>query len=87
MNIFDELFALQQIDYLIRNRATGPPKRLASRLKTSECSIYRILERLKDQGFPIAYDKSAQTYYYLSPVKWHAEFVVGNEKLLSIQGG
>ena len=87
MNIFDELFTLQQIDHLIRTRATGSPKGLAKRLTISECSVYRLLERLKVQGFPIAYDKPAQTYYYTEQVKWNVEFVVGKDKILSIKGG
>lgn len=38
-------------------------------------------------GFPILYDKQAQTYYYTEPVQWNVEFVVGAEKLLSLKGG
>jgi biotin operon repressor len=87
MKIFDELFALQHIDQMIRTRATGSPKSLARRLDISECSTYRLIERLKGQGFPIEYDKKAQTYYYAEPVKWQFECVVGAEKLLSIKGG
>lgn len=87
MNIFDDLFLLQRIDHLIRTRATGTPRALASRLAVSECSVYRMLDRLKSQGFPIAYDKTAGTYYYSNPVKWHVEFIVGSDKLISINGG
>lgn len=87
MNIFEELFMLQQIDQLIRTRATGSPKSLARRLDLSECSIYRLIDRLKGQGLPIAYDKSRQTYYYQEQVKWQVEFVVGSEKIISIRGG
>ena len=87
MNIFEELFMLQQIDQLIRTRSTGSPKSLARRLDLSECSIYRLIDRLKGQGLPIAYDKSRQTYYYQEQVKWQVEFVVGSEKILSIRGG
>ena len=45
------------------------------------------MERLKDQGLPIAYDKQTRTYYYTEAVIWKVEFVVGDEKLLNIQGG
>jgi hypothetical protein len=87
MHIFEELFLLQRIDNLIRTRATGAPKILAQRLEVSECSVYRLIERLRDEGFPIRYDKKGQSYYYSKPVTWHAEFVVGDDKLLSIKGG
>jgi biotin operon repressor len=87
MNIFDELFRLQRIDNLIRTRATGTPEALAEKLGMSECTIYRLIGRLKEQGLPILYDKKCQTYYYAEPVKWNAEFIVGNEKILNVKGG
>jgi biotin operon repressor len=87
MNIFSDLFLLQRIDQLIRTRATGSPKSLAALLDISECSVYRLIERLKNMGLPIAYDKKSRTYYYVEPVKWNVEFIVGNEKVLSIKGG
>ena len=87
MNLFNDLFLLQRIDHLVRTRATGTPKALASLLDISECSVYRLMERLRDIGLPIAYDKQAHTYYYKEAVKWNVEFVVGDEKLFNIQGG
>lgn len=87
MNIFSDLFLLQRIDHLIRTRATGTPKKLGNLLNISECSVYRMIERLRDMGLPIAYDKKFHTYYYKEPVKWNVEFVVGNEKLIQIHGG
>lgn len=87
MKIFDELFLLQRIDYLIRTRSTGTPKTLGDRLGISECSVYRLIERLKGQGLPIAYDKHSRTYYYTESVKWNVEFIVGAEKIINIRGG
>lgn len=87
MNIFSDLFLLERIDYLIRTRGTGTPKALSRRLDISECSVYRLIERLKDMGLPIMYDKTAQTYCYIDAVHWNVEFVVGAEKLLSMRGG
>jgi biotin operon repressor len=87
MNIFSDLFLLQRVDHLVRTRATGSPKSLASLLKVSECSVYRLIDRLRNMGLPIAYDKQARTYYYEEQVKWNVEFVVGNERVLNIRGG
>ena len=87
MNIIEALFLLQRIDNLIRTRATGTPRSLASRLDISECSVYRLIDRLKDQGFPIAYDKGAQTYYYQSSVDWHFEFLIDKRTVMSVAGG
>jgi len=87
MNIFKDLFLLQQIDHLVRTRATGTPTQLAARLDTSERKVYRLLGELRDQGLPIAYDKQADTYYYVEPVTLDFSIVVGSEKLLTIKGG
>jgi AraC-like DNA-binding protein len=52
MNILKQLFQLEQIDQLIRMKATGPPKKLASRLNLSERHTYRLINELRDVGFP-----------------------------------
>lgn len=87
MDIFSNLFFLQRIDHLIRTRATGSPEQLASRLSVSERNVYRLIKELKCQGFPIAYDKQANTYYYSEPVRLDFSIIIGPEKLLAIRGG
>ncbi|MBL7808941.1 MAG: hypothetical protein JNN28_14060 [Saprospiraceae bacterium] len=87
MNIFTDLFLLQRIDHLVRTRATGTPQNLADRLNISERNLYRLLGNLRNQGFPIAYDKHADTYYYSEPVKIEFSILVGKENLMTIRGG
>lgn len=87
INIFEELFLLQRVDHLIRARATGTPMEFASRLSICQRDVYRLIANLKEQGFPIAYDRDADTYYYIEPVKLDICIMVGTEKLLTIQGG
>ena len=87
MTLFNDLFLFQRIDHLIRTAATGTPKALAKRLEMSECSVYRLIGRLKDEGFPIAYDKSRQCYYYTRPFTWKVEFMLKDDTLLSMKGG
>lgn len=87
MNIFSDLFLLQRIDHLVRTRATGTPVQLACRLNTSERNLYRLIGELKDQGFPIAYDKQSDTYYYSQQVKIEFSILVGQENLMAIRGG
>lgn len=87
IKIFNDLYLLQRVDHLIRTRATGAPAQLAARLNTCERDIYRLIADLRDQGFPIAYDRHDDTYYYVKPVKLDISIVVGTEKLLTIQGG
>ncbi|MDO8368361.1 MAG: hypothetical protein Q7T20_16285 [Saprospiraceae bacterium] len=87
MNIFTDLFLLQRIDNLIRTRATGTPIQLAERLGISERKLYRLMGDFRDQGFPIAYDKQADTYYYSELVKIEFSILVGQENLMTIRGG
>jgi predicted DNA-binding transcriptional regulator YafY len=87
MNLFNDLFLLQRIDHLVRTRATGTPVQLAERLGISERKLYRLISELRDQGFPITYDKPADTYYYSEPVKIEFSILVGQENLMIIRGG
>jgi predicted DNA-binding transcriptional regulator YafY len=87
MKIFDDLFLLERLDWLIRTKSTGTPIALANRLNTSECTVYRLIGRLKDQGFPIAYDKENHTYFYTEFVKINMTINVGEDEILKITGG
>jgi predicted DNA-binding transcriptional regulator YafY len=68
MNILKQLFQLEQIDQLIRMKATGTPSQLASKLNLSERHIYRLINDLRDMGFPIEYHRFNGSYYYTKPV-------------------
>ncbi len=87
IKIFDGFFLLQRVDNLIRTRATGTPEQFASRMGCCERDVYRLISDLRAQGFPIAYDRQVNTYYYLEAVKLDISIIVGSEKLLSIKGG
>jgi predicted DNA-binding transcriptional regulator YafY len=86
MHLFDDLILLERLNYLIRIKGTGTPAQLATRLGASERNLYRLIGRLRDQGFPIAYDKKSDSYYYTEPVKMSFEIAVGEEKLLQFRG-
>jgi hypothetical protein len=59
---------LEQIDALIRRRATGTPNQMAKRLGIGRATWFEWLEQLRtDLGLPIAYDTVARTYYYTRP--------------------
>jgi predicted DNA-binding transcriptional regulator YafY len=86
MQIFDDLILLERLNYLIRIKGTGTPAQLAARLGASERNTYRLISKLRDQGFPIAYDKKSDSYYYTAPVKMQFEIAVGDQKLFKITG-
>jgi predicted DNA-binding transcriptional regulator YafY len=87
MQIFDDLFYFQRIDHLIRTRATGSPDDLARRIGLSRRHLLRLISALREQGFPIAFDKCRNTYYYTESVKIRFEVIVGDDELFRIQGG
>jgi hypothetical protein len=55
---------LQNIDRLIRIKATGTPKEFAQKLYISESRLYSCLSLMKDLGAPVRYCKQRQSYYY-----------------------
>lgn len=87
MDIFQNLFLLQRLDYYIRIRASGSPAQLAARLNVSKRNVFRLLGALREQGFPIAFDKQLNTYFYETPVRLHFEVTVDGKKLLVIRQG
>ena len=65
MSISDYIRHLLRTDQLIRLKATGTPKDLASRLDVSERSVYNTIAYMKKYfNCPIAYSRARQTYYY-----------------------
>lgn len=71
------LTLIKRIDSLIRKRATGSPEQMARRLGISRSTWFNYLNVLKDDlGFPIEYDRLAQTYYYSQPGTFKIGYVV-----------
>lgn len=63
-NYVEETALLKRIYQLIQMKATGTPKDLANRLEISEWNLYYLIRFLKDQGFPIKYNKVKQRYEF-----------------------
>ncbi|PWG78044.1 HTH domain-containing protein [Pararcticibacter amylolyticus] len=55
---------LEVIDYLIKSKSTGTPKRFAERLDISERRLYELLNEMRELGAPISYNRYRSTYYY-----------------------
>ncbi|HLC82180.1 MAG TPA: HTH domain-containing protein [Bacteroidia bacterium] len=53
---------LEQIDKLIRYSNTGSPKELARRMRVSERTIRRFIEKLKTKNDSIHYCRRLQSY-------------------------
>jgi len=52
---------------LVSRQMTGTPEELASRLGVSRTSLYELIDELRSRGAPIAYSKSAKTFFYRQP--------------------
>lgn len=74
MKAIDILQRLEQMDQLIRLKATGPPKQFASRLDISQSMMYNYLDLLRSLGGPIQYNKIAASYEYTHPVVLHLRY-------------
>lgn len=64
MNISNTRRGLERLDNLIRLKATGTPKDLASRLNITERTVYRIIKQLKEMGCPVYFNKEIGSYCY-----------------------
>jgi hypothetical protein len=53
------------LNYLLKNKATGTPKELASKLGLTERAWYKLRDQLvNDLELPIAYCNERRSYYY-----------------------
>ncbi len=55
---------IKRLDDLIRLKMTGTPDHLAGKLEVSRRQIFRVIDTMKELGFPIEYDKENARYYY-----------------------
>ena len=85
--LFDQLYRLEHVHTLIRLKATGCPRVFAEKLNISERSLKRLVQQLRDQGFPIGYDTQRRTYYYQQEVKFSFQILVNGEQEFCIKGG
>jgi biotin operon repressor len=81
---------LQFIDSLISKKATGNQKALANKLQISRSGLNKLLNEMREIGFPIEYSHKRQTYYYKNNgrmVKTLFKEEVTNEEMKKITGG
>jgi len=64
MNLEKHKNRLEQLDQLIRLKATGTPRELALKMAISESQLYRLINAMKALGAPISYCKFRKTYLY-----------------------
>lgn len=82
MNFFEQMKRFERIDQLVRLKATGKPKALATRLNISERRMYDLINAMKEMGAPINYCHQRQSYYYKEDGRFHCniQFEIGLRK-------
>ena len=64
MNYDEKNEALQRLHNLIKRKGTGTPEELAEKFGVSLGTINNLIKIMRNKGFPIAYCRERQTYYY-----------------------
>ncbi len=86
MKLIEQLQLLERLDQLFRLKATGTPAQLAARIGLSERQLYRLIQELKEIGFPIEYCKQRRCYYYTMKIQLRFELQVDEDILFKISG-
>jgi hypothetical protein len=70
---------MEYLNYLLKNKATGTPRELATKLRITERAWYKFRDQLiNDLQLPIAYCPKQRTYYYTEPGSFEFGFKKNN---------
>jgi biotin operon repressor len=67
MKVFEYLDRISMMHKLVSRQKTGTPDEFAGQLGVSRTSLYEMIDELRSRGVPIAYSKSARTFFYRQP--------------------
>jgi len=67
MKVFEYLDRISMMHKLVSRQRTGTPEEFASQLGVSRTSLYELIDELRSRGVPIAYSRSAKTFFYRQP--------------------
>lgn len=87
MTLFEQLQRLEQLDQLIRLKATGRPPALARRLHVSERTVYYLIDMLRSFGAEIYYNADRGSYCYPESQEVEIRFTIRVHECASIKGG
>ncbi|MPQ47436.1 hypothetical protein GCQ56_10510 [Marinifilum sp. N1E240] len=65
MKITEHPEIIERVLQLVERKATGTPLQLANMMGVSQRNLFRILEYLKDIGWPIKYSRSLKSYFLI----------------------
>jgi hypothetical protein len=90
LSLYHYLNRIRRLDTLIRQKNTGSPRELASRLDISERWLFVLLDELRNElQCPIEYDRKRRSYYYAENGRVYIEFrsEMGKDQLKRMSGG
>jgi len=87
MKLIEHIHLLTRLDNLIRRKATGTPKDLSNKLGVSERHAYRLINDLKNIGFPIAYNRIQDSYCYNGQVSLQFSILINGDNIINIKNG
>ena len=67
MKVFEYLDRISMMHKLVSRQKTGTPDELARQLGVSRTTLYELIDELRSRGVPLAYSKSAKTFFYRQP--------------------
>ncbi len=62
MTYFEHSEKLETLKYLAEHKQSGTPQDLAKKLHISERTVLRMVQQLRDHGYPITYNRFRYTY-------------------------
>lgn len=83
----DDAAFLERVIGLMKRKSTGDADRFAAKLNMSKRSVQRLIQALKDEGYPIEFCKSSDSYILTKPVSYEFRVTVGDQDLMKIKGG
>lgn len=69
MKFIAYLEKLETVKYLSQTKRTGTPRQLAGKLQISERTVRRMVQQLRESGYPITYDRFRYTYTVTEDLK------------------
>jgi predicted DNA-binding transcriptional regulator YafY len=67
MKVFEYLDRISMMHKLVMRQKTGTPEEFARQMNISRTTLYELIDELRSRGVPIAYSKSAKTFFYRQP--------------------
>jgi len=87
MKLIENAALVDRMICLIKRKATGDADEFASKLDMSKRSVQRLIQEMKEEGYPIAYCKTSNSYILTEAVNYEFRVTVGDRDLLKIKGG